>query len=186
MLHLLQIGPSRVLTTFPLQSQNSSQFSLLELPLCCVPNCNTVTPSLDSSDIYTSTVPSSPSSANAVLPPHPRLQTSYPPSVNSVSSPSAPSPPSLAPGCPSTVPASSIPLTLSGFSNGMLEVFEPAALNYFNYFPPILSTLFVSRNPILTLLPLFGSLDSLLCNLIAPTPGLAFSLLMPRTPAAVS
>ena len=30
----------------------------------------------------------------------------------------------------------------------------------------------------------FGFLDSLLCVLIAPTPGLAFSPLMPRTPAA--
>ena len=43
-----------------------------------------------------------------------------------------------------------------------------------------------SRNPILTHLPLSGFLDSLLCVLIAPSPGLAFSLLMPRTPAAAS
>ena len=32
MLHLLQMGPSKVLTTFPLQIQNSWQLSLLELP----------------------------------------------------------------------------------------------------------------------------------------------------------
>ena len=38
----------------------------------------------------TSTVQSSPSSANTALPPYPRLQTSYPSSAHSVSSPSAP------------------------------------------------------------------------------------------------
>ena len=105
-----------------------------------------------------------------------------PPLAHSVSSPSAPSPLSFAPGCPSTPP----PLTLSGFSNGVLEVFEPGALNYFTFFRPILLTLSVSRNPILTLLPLSGFLDSLLCILIALTPGLAFSLLMPRTLSSVS
>ena len=72
-----------------------------------------------------------------------------------------------------------LPLTLSGFFNGMLEVFEPGALNYFTFFYPILSTLSAFRNPILTHLPLSGFLDSLLCALIAPTPGLAFFLLMP-------
>ena len=76
------------------------------------------------------------------------------------------------------------PQTLSGFFNGMLEVFEPGALNYFTFFRPILSTLSVSRNPILTPLPLSRFLDSLLCTLIAPITGLAFSLLMPRMPAA--
>ena len=75
-------------------------------------------------------------------------------------------------------------LTLSGFFNGMLEVFKPGALNYFIFSRPTLSTLSVSRNPILTHLPLSGSLDSLLCALIAPTPSLAFSLVMPRTLAA--
>ena len=70
-------------------------------------------------------------------------------------------------------------LTLSGFSNGMLKVSEPGALNYFTFSRPIQSTLSTSRNPILTLLPLSGFLDSLLCVLIAPTPGLAFSVLMP-------
>ena len=94
------------------------------------------------------------------------------------------SPPSLAPGCTSAPPASSPPLTLSGFFNGMLEVFEPGAVNYFTFFRPILSTLSASRNPILTPLPLSRFLNSLLCVLIAPTPGLAFSLLMPCTPVA--
>ena len=56
MLHLLEMGPSKVLTTFPLQIQSSWQLSLLELPQCR----NTVTPSSDSSNMYTSTVPSGP------------------------------------------------------------------------------------------------------------------------------
>ena len=53
-------------------------------PLYCVPSCigptsiNTVSYSLDSSSLYTSTVQPGPSSANAVLLAHPRLQTSYP------------------------------------------------------------------------------------------------------------
>ena len=78
------------------------------------------------------------------------------------------------------------PLTPSRFFNGMLEVFKPGTLNCFTFFYPIPLTLFVSRNPILTPLSLFGSLDSLLCVLIAPNPGLAFSLVMPRTLAAAS
>ena len=77
-----------------------------------------------------------------------------------------------------------LPLTLSGFFNGMLEVSVPGALNYFTFFHPILSTLSAFRDPILTPLPLSGFLGSLLCVLITPTPGLAFSLVMPRTPAA--
>ena len=152
----------------------------------CLPCRITVTPSSDSSDMYTSTVESSIASANAALSPHPRLQTSYPPSAHSISPPSAPSPPSLAPGHFSTPPAFSLPLILSGFFNGMLEVFELGALNYFIFYRPIQSILSVSRNPILTPLPLSGFLDSLFCVLIAPTPGLAFSLLIPRTPAAAS
>ena len=79
-----------------------------------------------------------------------------------------------------------LPLTLSGLFNGMLEVFEPGALNYFTFFGPILLTLSVSRNPILTHLPLSGFLDSLLCTWTAPTPGLAFSLLILHTPAVAS
>ena len=76
------------------------------------------------------------------------------------------------------------PLTLSGFFNGMLEVFEPGTLNYSTFFPSSLSTLSTSRNSMSTHLPLSGFLDSLLCVLIAPTPGLAFSLVMPRSLAA--
>ena len=149
---MLEMGPSKVLTTFPLQIQSSLQSGL---PF-----------------------------ANAALSPHPRLQTFYPPSAHFIFSPSASSPPSLAPGFPSALPAFSLPLTLSGGFNGMLEVFEPGALNYFTSSRPILSTLSASRNPILTHLPLSGFLDYLLCALIAPTPGLAFALLIPRILAA--
>ena len=66
-----------------------------------------MTPSSDSSDTYTSTVQSSPASANAALSPHPRLQTSYPPSAHYISFFSAPS--SLAPGFPSAPTASTPP-----------------------------------------------------------------------------
>ena len=76
-------------------------------------------------------------------------------------------------------------LTLSVFFNGMLEVFEPGALNYFTFSRLILLTSSASRNPILTPLPLSEFLDSLLCALIAPTPRLAFSLLMTCTLAVV-
>ena len=55
-LHWLQIGLSKVLTTFPFQIQSSWQLSLLELPPCR----NTLTPSSNSSDMYTSTVQSGP------------------------------------------------------------------------------------------------------------------------------
>ena len=70
----------------------------------CPPCRNTVTLSSDSSDMYTSTVQSGPPSTDAALTPHPRLQTSYPPSAHSISPFSALLPPSLAPGCPSTPP----------------------------------------------------------------------------------
>ena len=74
MLRLLQMGPSKVLTTLPIPIQSSWQLSLLELSPCRI----TVTPSSDSSDMYTSSVQSSPASANAALSPHLHLQTSYP------------------------------------------------------------------------------------------------------------
>ena len=176
MLRLLQMDPSKVLTTFPLRIQSSWQLSLLELP----PPCRiTVT----FSDMYTSTVQSSPASANAALSPHSRLQTSYPSSAHYISSPSAPHHrPTLLAIFLRLLPP--LPLTLSGFFNGMLEVFEPGALNYSSFFCLILSTLSAFRNPILTHLPLSGFLDSLLCVLIVPISGLAFSLLIPRMLAA--
>ena len=76
--------------------------------------------------------------------------------------------------------------TPSGFFIGMLEVSEQGPLNCYIFFCPILLILSVSRNLVSTHRPLSGYLDSLLCNLIAPTPGLAFSLVMPPTLAAAS
>ena len=75
----------------------------------CPPFRITVIPSSDSSDMYTSTVESSSASANTALSPHPRLQTSYPPSAHSISSPSAPPSLSLAPGFSSSPPAPTPP-----------------------------------------------------------------------------
>ena len=96
---------------------------------------------------------------------------------------SSPSPPPSDLGCLSTPLASSFPLTPSGFFNGMLAVTEPRALNCYTFFRLISLILFVSRNLTLIHFPFSGSLNSLLCVLIAPTPGLAFS---PVMPAAVS
>ena len=83
-----------------------------------------------------------------------------------------------------------LPLTPSGFFNRMLAVciasVEPGALYCFTFFRPISLTLYVSRNPILTHLPLSGFLDYLFCVLIAPTFGLTFSLAMPLALAAES
>ena len=178
MLRLLQMGPSKVLTTFFIQIQSSWKLSLLELPppcqitvtppTCILPRCNLAPPLLKL--LFRPTLVSKP-----LIPICPLYIFSFCP---------PPPPPSLAPKFPCAPPASTPSLTLSGFFNGMLEAFEPGALNYFTFFRPILSTLSASRNPILT--PLSGFLDSLLCVLIVPTPGLAFSLLIPHTLAAVS
>ena len=146
---------------------------------------STVTPSSDSSNTYISTVQSGPlllillSRVTPVSkPPVPHLPILY-------------LLPLLLHHCPLLLAIflrllpPLLPLTLSGFFNGMLEVSEPGALNYFIFYRLIQSILSASRNPILTPLSLSGFLDFLLCVLIAPTPGLAFSLLIPRTPAAV-
>ena len=77
-------------------------------------------------------------------------------------------------------------LTPSSFFNGMLAVSQPGAPNCYTLFCLISLALFVSRNLTLIHLLLFESLHSLLCDLITPTPGLAFSFLMPRTLAAAS
>ena len=72
------------------------------------------------------------------------------------------------------------------FFNGKLEVSKSGALNFNIFFHLIPLTLSVSRNLTLIHLPFSGSLNSLLCDLIIPTPGLAFSLLIPRTLVATS
>ena len=153
----------------------------------CLPCRNTVTPSSDSSDTYISTIQSAPP---------PLLMLHF--RVTPVSKPPIPHLPILylLPLLLHHRPLLQaiflrllpplLPLTLSGFFNGMLEVFEPGALNYFIFYRPIQSILSASRNPILTHLSLSEFLDFLLCVLIAPTPGLAFSLLIPCTPVAAA
>ena len=78
------------------------------------------------------------------------------------------------------------PLTSSGLFNAMLGVTEPGALNFHTFFRLITLILLVFRNLNSNHLPLSGPLNSLLCDLIASTPGLKFSLVMSRTLAAVS
>ena len=152
----------------------------------CFPCHNTVTPSSDSSVMYTSTVQSGPpllmlnSRVTLVCKP-PILHL---PILYLLPLPLHHRPLLLAIFLCLLPPL--LPLTLSGFFNGMLVVSVPEALNYFTFSRPIQSTLSAYRNPILTHLPLSGFLDSLLCALIAPTPSLAFSLLMPCMPAAAS
>ena len=171
MLRLLQMGSSKVLTTFPLQIQSSwscPPAKSLRLPprnppTCIPPLCN-LAPSL-------LMLLSRPTLVSKPLMPHLPILYLLP----------LPPTPSLAPGFPSVPPASSPPPDPPRFFHGMLEIFVPGALNYFTFFHPILSTLSAFRNPILTPLPFSGYLDSLLCILIVSTPGLAFSLLIPHT-----
>ena len=77
-------------------------------------------------------------------------------------------------------------LTRSGFFNGMSEIFKSGALNHFILSRFILLILSVPRNPNSSYLPLSVSLNTLPCDLIALTGGLAFFLLMIRTLAAES
>ena len=144
----------------------------------CPPCSNTVTPSLDSSDRYTSTVQSGS---------HLLMQHSCPTLVSKPPIPHLPTlylfplPPHSRPLLLAVLLHRLPPLphlTPSGFFNEMLEVFESGALNYFTFSQPTLSTLSISRNPISAHLPLSRFLDSLLCVLITPTPDQAFSLLM--------
>ena len=63
----------------------------------------------------------------------------------------------------------------------MLGVFEPRELNYYTLFRLIPLTLYISRNLTSIYLLLSGSLDSLLCNSMAPNSDLVFFLLMSQT-----
>ena len=128
------MGPSKVLTT-PL-----SKFRVLgsSHSLSCLPCRNTVTPSSDSSNAYTSTVQSGLPSTDAALSHHPRLQTSYPPSAHSITPFFAPSPLSLAPGHFSTPPASSPPpdsLKVLQWNAGGLRVRSTELLHFLSSHP---------------------------------------------------
>ena len=160
---------------------------------CYAPTRNTLTSSSDSSNLYTSTVQCGPPSANAAVPPHPRLRTSYPasahfissPSAHFISSPSTRSPPPLAPCCPSTPPAFSPPnfLRVLQWNARDLRARGIELLHFLSSYPVDIVCIQESN---LTHLSLSGFLDSLLCVLIAPTLGLAFFPAMPRTLAAPS
>ena len=182
MLHLLQMGPFEVITTLfsIFRILSSSQFrdalpvaSLLLLKILHQPTLSLrlrtppacIPPLLNRAHLAPS--------ANAALPPHPRFQTSYPPFAHFVSSPSAPSLTPHASGCFSTSPSTSSSLTPSGFFNRMLGVSEPEALTFCTLFR-LIPLSFAFRNLTLIYLSLSGSLDFLLCDLIAPTPGLVF------------
>ena len=117
----------------------------------CPPCRNTVTPpSSDYSGTYTSTVESGPPSANAALLAPPLLMLhSCPTLVSKLLIPHLPilyllplpshHRPLLLAILLHLLPLP-LPLDLSGLFNGMLEVFEPGAQNYFTFFHPILST----------------------------------------------
>ena len=167
MLRLLQVSPSQVLATFPLQIQSSYSWSCR----------NTVTPS-DSSDMYTSTVQSGP----------PLLMLHSCPTLVSKSLIShlpilyllpLPPPPSLNPGRPPAPPLPPDSLRVLQWNAGGLRARSTVLLHFLSSHPVdficIQESHFNSSS---------GFLYSLLCVLIAPTPSLAFSLLMPRTLAA--
>ena len=134
MLHLLQMGPFEMLSTLSLQIQNCLKLSLIRLFSLLFPylkHCNFLLGLLQSVYLCCSIRPST---ANTILPPDSRLQTSYHPSAHFVSSPSAPSPPLLAPDCLSTPPAYFYFLTSSGF----FAVSDRGALNCYTFFRSIL------------------------------------------------
>ena len=102
------------------------------------PPCQiTLTLSSDSSDMYTSTVQSSPASPNAALSPHSRLQTSYHLSSYCISSLSAPPLRSLAPSCPSAPPAPLPPdsLRILQWNAGGLRARSHELLHFLSFLP---------------------------------------------------
>ena len=130
-----------------------------------------------------------PRSANAALASHPLIlfQTSYPFTAHFISSPSE------------TLTTASCSwlflftscfffpsLTPSEFLNRMQGVSEPGAVNCYTLFRLTQLTFFVYRNLTLIYLPLSGSPEPLLCDLIAATPCLIFFLLMSQTLAVAS
>ena len=131
MLHLLQMDPFKVLTTFFLQIQSSWQLSLLKLPSCR----NTVTPSSDSSDMYTSFVQSGP----PLLMLHSRPTLVSKPLIPHLPIlyllPFAPSPPSLAPGYPSVPPLPPDSLKVFQWNAGGLRARSTKLLHFLSSHP---------------------------------------------------
>ena len=144
MLRLLQMGPSKVLTTLLIQIQSSWQLSLLELlPL---PNhCDSLFGLLRHVYLHCTiwphllTLPSRPTLVSKLLIPHLPILYPFPLPLHHR--------PLLLAFLLRLLPAFPF-LTLSGFFNGMREVFVLGALNYFTFLRLILSTLSEFRNPI--------------------------------------
>ena len=139
------MGPFKVLTISISGFRTlGSSHSWSCLP-CCIPACsgdliptNTVTLSSSSCSLYTSTAQSDSPSANAALPPHPRLQTSYSSSAHFVFFPSASSSPPHAPGCFSLPPVSSSPshsLKVVQWNVGGLRVRRTELLHFMSSHP---------------------------------------------------
>ena len=105
----------------------------------------------------------------------PYLQTFYPPSAHFVTPFSAPFPLSYSFSCSSTPSA---PSSFPDLLYGILEVFEPEVLNFLALSHFNLWILSISRNSTSICLSLSGFLNTMLCNLITLTPGLAFLLLL--------
>ena len=189
------MGPFKVLTSLFFYIQNSRQLSLLKLPSLLRPcffwrshiyqHCDFLLGLLQLAHLHCATWPIWPSSAQATLSSHPCLQASYPPRPLRIFS-----------LCTFTTALGSwlflytscflFPLDSLRVLQWNEDVFKPGALNYYSLFCLILLTLFVSRNLTLIHLLLFESLHSLLCDMIAPTPGLAFSFPISPTLAAAS
>ena len=103
----------------------------------CLPCRNTVTPSSDSSDTYTSTVQSGPPllMLHSRITPVSKPPTPHLPILYLLPLPLHHRPLLLAILLHLLPPL--LPLNPSGFFNGLLEVFEPGALNYFIFYRPI-------------------------------------------------
>ena len=81
MLHLLQMGTFKVLTTLLPYVQNSWRLSLLELSPYCGPGSSGVTSSSDSSSLYTSTVQSGSSRLPSLLMQHSHSTIAFKPPI---------------------------------------------------------------------------------------------------------
>ena len=112
---------------------------LAALTLGAAPCRNPVTPSSDSSDMYTSTVESGPPLLMLhSCPTFVSKPLHFPPSAHFISSSSALLPPSVAPGCPSAPPASSPPpdsLRVLQWNAGGLRARSTELLHFFSSHP---------------------------------------------------
>ena len=145
---------------FSLECNSLSSSCSSNCTSCCIsastdsPQSTNTVPSPGPFRAYTSIVPN-----NQLLcqcsspPPHPRLQTSYLPTL-----------PSMTPLLLAAFLCPLLPLpflTRSGFCNKTQEVFVPEVLNPFTFLRSFLSILSVSRNSISTLLHFSQFLDTL-------------------------